>query len=1129
LNPVKEKDVLRLMHDGPSLTKLTERISQEYREEIPPRFVGEILVALQNRGHVFLEEGRWWRTSEGVSFLEQLRAGVPEREEFKKEKEVQPALFQKPAGHAPGGMSRDLAVALALSLAVLVFKLYFAYGYLLPTWDGAIYLLNARRFLYGYDPFAFFELLRPPFLPYLISLLWRVFGENYWITVLIQPVFTVAAGLVLYLVIQDMFDWKAAMLSLFIFLFNPTVFMWTNQLLTHGVELLFTMICILLAWKICVNRPGDLKHRFLHPVLIGVFGALTSLTRYPAIVFFPALLILVLNRKVLSDLRFLLVSGLTFAATWVPWLMWNVYSASGDPFASVKAAFAVGANVGEIEPWYFYLTGLIDLVTVVGVILLLVGIVRKKSFTERRTLVFLGWFVFAIAAHSAFVNKQLRFAIEWFPPIAILIALGVRRIQGVLSFKPKAVFNILLGVWLAYLIGSTMITAINSVSNTNTVWERELPTVAAWAKSNMAKSDIGAADLFAPHLNYFAGRYFYSIEYIEGQSNTTRKTLHQLMIDLNVTYVIATSMYVQARKLDQADYLTAVKRFQNFVAYILVEKIAGRHMEVVVVSNYVSLTSNPSEPLAPSLAIQETMRSILPRFEIVNSSFFSRLQNAYTQDGEIKYGLIVLTDEVWSETSQRLSLDQQQLSVLRTLVEDRGVSLLTSGKSTQGWIRVTRGINSTGTSSFSSFHIAESTRIPGWSNLYGPDRTWNVSSPSQSTIFSTMPEGLETIVETVGRPSSNSLLWVGYQGKGRIAYFCCSASVLSFDRLRYTVNPVLIRVMFWLLGDYPRTVKGTSFKVALRIDDAQAALYSSIQKHASTLTYERGIPLSLSVIPKDLTDATATSLRQLKAQGCELLLHGYPGHYDILTMPNQTQALLEGRDAFQKWLGFYPTVLAPVGQSYNYRTVQAAQALGFKAISGATIEWKPPEGRGNHFGYPYSNSTVIMLPTLPPLDDAPYAGWYPSQETAIARTKWLLASQKMLYGNCIILFHLNDTRLPEIARLTDWVKSIGGEFTTLEQMTVDTFMSPSLEQYSPYSDASNFLSFDMIQNGQSHTSTISFNLNQPIKLRIDAGEEIAYYKVDGMTQTSKGRLIVTELLEQGKVHTVLIQFKASSR
>lgn len=1121
MRAVTEKDVLKFMRDGPTLEELAKRISREFSEEVSPGSVGDILVALQDKDCVFLEEGRWWRTPEGVILLEKLLVEEEaQKKEAKEEPKPEPMLV---LAKKTWRTRRDLIAALAIALVVLVLKVFFSCSYLLPIWDGAVYLLNARRFLYGYDPFSFFELLRPPLLPYVISLLWSVLGESYLLVMPIQSIFTVLAGPILYIVVREMFDWKTAMLSLIIFLFNPVVFVWTDQLLTHGIQLVFTLLCIFFAWRTYSDPAGTKGLRdILHAVFVGLFAALTSLTRYPAIVFFPAALVLALRRDVARNVKWLLICGFSFVATWTPWFLWNMQYAGGDPFASVKAGFIVGAYIGEPEPWYHYLTGLIQLISVIGVMLLLAGMVSKESFKDRKRLMFLAWFAIATAAHSALLNKQLRFTIEWFPAISVLIALGARRIQGLLSFRPRIAFNVLIASWLIYLIGSSIFSAVADVNERNGPATREFPTVVSWITANMARDEIGASDsVFTPQLAYFSKRLFYNFEFLQEESKAKGVGTGEYLRRLNVTYVVVTSWYAQLRSLNGADYLVMVKKFQNFAAYAVMKEVGSKHLGILLVGNHLKMEAPSSQLLSSRLAIQNTVRGVAPLFDAINSSsFFTRLEDTYADDERPKHGLIVLLEEVWNEASRTLSLNKVQLSVLKRLVEERGVALLTFGRSTEGWLLENYGIRSSGTSTFRAFQITESKNVADWSNLLGYDKAWNLSTPSQLAIFSASPPSLEAIVETDRR----AIVWAGHQGKGRVAHFCCSALDLAFDQRMNTVNPVLVRLLFWLLGDYPKVVKGTGFKVALRIDDAHAGLYSSIERHAQSLVYERGLPLSFGVIPKDLSRATSDLLLRLKERGCELALHGCPGHYDLAAMADQTPALFEGKELFKTWLGFYPTILIPPGLSYNYETVRAAQAVGLKAISGSTVDSKPPGTRGNHFGYPYGNSTVVMLPSLPLLDYGPYGEWLPSVEIAIARTKWLLACQKWLHSSCIVTWHFNDTRLPDIVRLVDWIRSIGAEFTTMERMVEDTYMSLTLEQYSPYADMPSFADFDMLENG----GKISFTLNHPIKLRIDAGKLVAYCRINGKIQVTKGSVIVTEILESGKEHTILIYTQAGT-
>jgi O-antigen/teichoic acid export membrane protein len=70
LRPLNDKDLLKLLSNGPTLTQLIERIRQEYKKDMPSGEVGKALVALENKGYAFLDGRRWWRTPEGITFLD---------------------------------------------------------------------------------------------------------------------------------------------------------------------------------------------------------------------------------------------------------------------------------------------------------------------------------------------------------------------------------------------------------------------------------------------------------------------------------------------------------------------------------------------------------------------------------------------------------------------------------------------------------------------------------------------------------------------------------------------------------------------------------------------------------------------------------------------------------------------------------------------------------------------------------------------------------------------------------------------------------------------------------------------------------------------------------------------------
>ena len=60
-------------------------------------------------------------------------------------------------------------LALTLS-AILAVKLWLAFQYRFLIWDSYVYLSDARVFLSGPAPNLYFEIGRPPLLPYLVAL-----------------------------------------------------------------------------------------------------------------------------------------------------------------------------------------------------------------------------------------------------------------------------------------------------------------------------------------------------------------------------------------------------------------------------------------------------------------------------------------------------------------------------------------------------------------------------------------------------------------------------------------------------------------------------------------------------------------------------------------------------------------------------------------------------------------------------------------------------------------------------------------------------------------------------------------------------------------------------------------------
>ncbi len=429
----------------------------------------------------------------------------------------------------------------ALLLTVLVVKIWLALQYRVSIWDSFVYLSNARGFLYGrapYDPYHFFELLRPPLFPYNISVLWLVTGVNYDVAAIVQPVFTVAAAYVFFLLMKRMFGVKPALVGGLFLLAAPVVFFWTNQILVHGEDLFFLITAVYLLWR---GINGEAKYL---PYSGGAL-ALATLTRYTILVVIPIFAIMLVwlllssqRRMVSYPWREVVSMLLVFALVWAPWLWWN-YRYVGNPFASLLTGFSAGALVGGQQAWYFYIVNLPALLGIPGTVLLLIGLADKNIFKDKAKWLLLLWFAFFFVFHTVIQNKDTRFYLEWAPPLVGFGALGLSRIEARMPSKTKILAWALIALWLF----ATFYPAVNASLNDARTDESavgsydELVAVGTWINANTAHTDIGATD-FAPALSFQTDHLFYDLQYIQSTASIRGLSVDQFMWQLGVRVVV---------------------------------------------------------------------------------------------------------------------------------------------------------------------------------------------------------------------------------------------------------------------------------------------------------------------------------------------------------------------------------------------------------------------------------------------------------------------------------------------------------------------------------------------------------------------------------------------------------------
>lgn len=195
-------------------------------------------------------------------------------------------------------------------------------------------------------------------------------------------------------------------------------------------------------------------------------------------------------------------------------------------------------------------------------------------------------------------------------------------------------------------------------------------------------------------------------------------------------------------------------------------------------------------------------------------------------------------------------------------------------------------------------------------------------------------------------------------------------SVLFFDRL-YERGPLVETIQPVSCADF---IQGRSTKsVVLRVDDVQAWAWRDITIRMVDDAYERGIPLTLGVIPKGLGEDTQL-IEYLQAHAChlEIAQHGYDhsnsrgdtgGEFEFLTEAAAKERIEMGLQEISVVTDEPVTTWIPPLNVQSTGTAAVLTELGFTHIS--------TEGEGvfDYDASTFSYDTNELIATATVLDD----------------------------------------------------------------------------------------------------------------------------------------------------------------
>ncbi len=305
--------------------------------------------------------------------------------------------------------------------AILVYYSYYISQMAIPTWDGAVYLENARNWLKGEPLIGSY---RPPLISWIIAGIWSIFGEDWILAKYVQMMFTVGAGVLLYLTL------RAAKGSLFalgvtvLTMLNPQIFFWSTQIITEGFSLFFLTLTLY-----CLKS----KKQYLW-FIAGIAMGLTFASRYP--IFLPAIVLFIAESIARRNIKLIRNTIVTLVPV-IILVVAAVYVKAGEFDVAITRDTRLSP---VLSPYY-----ILNSIEIFGPVFLLVTVafLFRRTYVDNYNYVFIAWFVTSFLFWSAIAeNQQARFMGQLMPAAYYLAILAIENIWRSDIFSAKALTNL---------------------------------------------------------------------------------------------------------------------------------------------------------------------------------------------------------------------------------------------------------------------------------------------------------------------------------------------------------------------------------------------------------------------------------------------------------------------------------------------------------------------------------------------------------------------------------------------------------------------------------------------------------------------------------------------------------------
>lgn len=315
-----------------------------------------------------------------------------------------------------------------LILSFMISKLFFFSRHMVVLWDEAVYI-GIGKSIFSLGRIGLFEPIRPIVLPLFLGIIWKINLDIILFGKILALLFSMAYLLLAYLLAEEVFDKKIALISCIILTITPAFFYNSTQIMTGIPSTVFALTAILLLLK------GK------SPWLIGFFLALSFLTRFPQGILLPVILLSVyLFKKKKVRIQNISRIAASFFITTLPYLIFNLFMYMNPFHPFMLALVHQGNPVHKIASrsissklhnlFYYIIEPIKDnplfIFLVVGVFFIFMGKLKK----DMKIRVILVSILFYLLYFTYTSNKQPRFFLVFLPLLAMISSFAVIELIG---------------------------------------------------------------------------------------------------------------------------------------------------------------------------------------------------------------------------------------------------------------------------------------------------------------------------------------------------------------------------------------------------------------------------------------------------------------------------------------------------------------------------------------------------------------------------------------------------------------------------------------------------------------------------------------------------------------------------